>query len=591
MPFFSAFTGSFAYGRRASAFRRVWNPSTDITPAIWLDASDASSYTLVNTKTVNTITDKAGNATFIPNDVWGGGYGGTLNGLNTFMSVYSTSNIISSNEVAQADAQGNHWAIGVFYWNDINDSQDSLWSVENNTVSVTSKRDYAISAGNTSQFDGELDLDGLSSNRISSTIGNLQTFDSGITQYTWVIITAIFNKTGNQIAVRVDGANAFTPVNDYDNALNTNMDLRFFRNRANESMSGRLAEFFSVADVPGTGGTDISDVEAAEGYLAWKWGLTASLPLDHPYKTKGPATIANYNPGGGGGASFTWGGDRGIIAGGGTGGSNVIWYYDITANSSTSDFGDLTAAKRWLIGGCSNATRGVIMGGFTSIRINNMDYITIATPGNALDFGDLTSARDETAAASNGTYGLAAAGNAGGYTNTIDYITIATTGNATDFGDISQTIEGIAPASDATYILFAGGNGPLNNIEYVTADTPGNSQDFGDLNNQTDGATGLSDATRSVFAGGLGSPTYLNNIDYVTTATPGNATDFGDLTSARRFMSSASNGTVGVWAGGFDDSILKSTNKITIQTAANATSFGDISSGVWNSAGLAGNAS
>ena len=39
-----------------------------------------------------------------------------------------------------------------------------------------------------SAFDGELDLDGLSSNRISSTIGNTQDFDPGIAQNTWTII-------------------------------------------------------------------------------------------------------------------------------------------------------------------------------------------------------------------------------------------------------------------------------------------------------------------------------------------------------------------------------------------------------------------
>ena len=131
-------------------------------------------------------------------------------------------------------------------------------------------------------------MDGLSSNRISSTIGNLQNFDSGIAQNTWVIIGAIFNKSGNQIAVRADGDNAFTPVNDYDNSLDTLMDLRIFRNRANERMGGRMAEFFTVADVPGTGGTDITNFQKAEGYLAHKWGLEGSLPVGHPYKSVAP---------------------------------------------------------------------------------------------------------------------------------------------------------------------------------------------------------------------------------------------------------------------------------------------------------------
>jgi hypothetical protein len=53
-------------------------------------------------------------------------------------------------------------------------------------------------------------------------------------------------------------------------------------------MGGRMAEFFTVADVPGTGGTDITTVIKAEGYLAHKWGLTSSLPVSHPYKSVAP---------------------------------------------------------------------------------------------------------------------------------------------------------------------------------------------------------------------------------------------------------------------------------------------------------------
>jgi hypothetical protein len=31
-----------------------------------------------------------------------------------------------------------------------------------------------------------------------------------------------------------------------------------------------------------------NNIEKIEGYLAWKWGLTANLPAGHPYKTIGP---------------------------------------------------------------------------------------------------------------------------------------------------------------------------------------------------------------------------------------------------------------------------------------------------------------
>jgi len=260
----------------------AWDPSIDITPAIWFDASDTDSYTLSGSN-VTAVTDKAGNATVTVN--------GTPNTSNTLDSknvfTFVPDEDFTTDEVAQASS-GNHWAIGVMQWNTIDNTKDSFWSTENNSESVTNKRDYAISSGNSSAFDGELDLDALLTNRISSTIGNKQDFDSGIAQNTWVIVCAIFNKTGNQIAVRVNGTNAFTPVNDYDNALNTNMDLRIFRNRASQRMGGRMAEFFTVADVPGTGGTDITDVIKAEGYLAHKWGLEGNLPSGHAYKSSAP---------------------------------------------------------------------------------------------------------------------------------------------------------------------------------------------------------------------------------------------------------------------------------------------------------------
>ena len=284
MAFIGSVTGSFKAGRRANSFgapAAAWDPSTDITAAIWFDASDTSSYTLSGLN-VTALTDKAGNATVTVNGT--PNVSQSLDGKNVWEFDSSNNEDFTTDEVAQASS-GNHWAIGVMYWHTRNDTQDSFWSTECNTQ--TPKRDYAISAG-ASNFDGELDLDGLSSNRISSTIGNKQDFDSGIALRNWVILGAIFNKSGNQIAVRVNGTNAFTPVNDYDNSLNTNMDLRIMRNRANERMGGRMAEFFTVADVPGTGGTDITDFQKAEGYLAHKWGLEGNLPSDHPYKSSAP---------------------------------------------------------------------------------------------------------------------------------------------------------------------------------------------------------------------------------------------------------------------------------------------------------------
>jgi hypothetical protein len=263
-----------------------WDPTASITTRFHIDAADTSSYTLSGS-TVTAVTDKSSNFSITvngtPTRVTSG-----LNSLNVWDFSGSSEDFTTSDEQAVTDGSGNHWAIGVFLADTVDDTQDSFYSFENNTVAGTSKRDYAVSSGNSSLFNGELDLDGLSSNRISSTIGNLEAFTSGVSLDAFHIVGTIFNKTGNQISARVDGSNAFTPVNDYDNSINTNQDVRIMRNRANERLDGRVAEFFVVGALPGTGGTDITEFEKAEGYLAHKWGLTGNLPSDHPFKNVSP---------------------------------------------------------------------------------------------------------------------------------------------------------------------------------------------------------------------------------------------------------------------------------------------------------------
>lgn len=263
-----------------------WDPSDSVTTSFHIDAADTSSYSLSGSN-VSSITDKAGNFSITVNGT-PTRVSSALNSLNVWDFSGSSEDFTTSDEQNVTDGSGNHWAIGVFLADTISDNQDSFYSFENNTVAAGSKRDYAVSAGNASAFNGELDLDGLSSNRISSTIGNLQAFDSAVTLDAFHIVGTIFNKTGNQISTRVDGADAFTPVNDYDRAISQKQDVRIMRNRANERLDGRVAEFFVVGALPGTGGTDITEFQKAEGYLAHKWGLTGNLPSDHPFKNVSP---------------------------------------------------------------------------------------------------------------------------------------------------------------------------------------------------------------------------------------------------------------------------------------------------------------
>jgi hypothetical protein len=281
---------------------------------------------------------------------------------------------------------------------------------------------------------------------------------------------------------------------------------------------------------------------------------------------------------------------RGVFGGGSAPSpQNTIDYITIATTGNATDFGDLTQARSYLAA-CSSSTRGVFGGGFTptptSTYLNTIDYITIATTGNATDFGDLTLGRNDIAACSSSTRGVFGGGNPGPspfITNTLDYITIATTGNATDFGDLTAERNRPAACSSFTRGVFGGGYAPSSNqnvIDYITIASTGNATDFGDLTVARQYLAACSSSTRGVFGGGyIITPTFINSntIDYITIATTGNATDFGDLTVARTNISACSSSTRGVFGGGNVAPTFQNViDYITIATTGNATDFGDL---------------
>ena len=289
MPFIGTVTGSFTAGRRASAFNRDWSPSmlgNDL--RMWLNPSDTTTTTITpagGTNALTSITDASGNsgATInINNDP----QQGTEDNKQIIVFDHASNEYLSTGSIAIASS-GNHWAIFAGTIATVNSTKDSIWSFD---TSQSPARDYAISSGNVNDFNGELDLDGLSSNRISSTAGNKIDFtaQTPIQPNTNFMLLCYFDKTGSEIGVRVNGNNAFTPETDYDNNLRTTAGMNIFRNRGSQTFGGKLFEFIVAQGQPGTGGGDKTYIEQAEGYIAHKWGLTANLPNSHPYKNTAP---------------------------------------------------------------------------------------------------------------------------------------------------------------------------------------------------------------------------------------------------------------------------------------------------------------
>jgi hypothetical protein len=158
----------------------------------------------------------------------------------------------------------------------------------------------------------------------------------------------------------------------------------------------------------------------------------------------------------------------------------------------------------------SNGTRGIFAGtrganpGSPGVNTNHIEYVTIATLGNAEDFGDTTKISNNMSGGMTSSTRMVMQGGASGV-NTLDYITMASLGDAIDFGDVSTTVREFSSSTSSPTrgVLNTGSTGagtPTNNtIEYITISTLGNSQDFGDLTRLSGVGGSLSDAH-----GGLG---------------------------------------------------------------------------------------
>ena len=283
---------------------------------------------------------------------------------------------------------------------------------------------------------------------------------------------------------------------------------------------------------------------------------------------------------------------RGLRSGGQTPSvTNTIDFTTIPTRGNSLDFGNLTAAK-FGAGGIGSPTRGLFCGGGTPTRQSTIDYITIASEGDAQDFGDLFSSARTIAGASGGnsvrglTFGGATAAST---VNIICYVTIATTGNGQDFGDCTQQ-NGCAVVCSPTRAVSAGGdsaaNGShINTIEFVTIQSMGNTLDFGDLLSAGTGR-GVSSATRGVFS--TAAPSAAQTLTFLTMATEGNVIDFGDLISnnASGGCAAYSSLTRGIFAGIRTPTVTNVCEFITIASTGNATDFGDLITTATNGGGL-----
>ena len=273
---------------------------------------------------------------------------------------------------------------------------------------------------------------------------------------------------------------------------------------------------------------------------------------------------------------------RGLFMGGHDGSANRqdrIDFITIATAGDAVDFGNLTDSRSAAAAIASN-TRAMLLGGTSPGNVNTVDFVTISITSDAIDFGDLTAARHWTQGVSNSTRGIAAGGNPG--SNVIDFCTIATTGNFQDFGDLTYRPDTAVAANSAnnspTRGFFGGGTPTYNNsIDFITMATLGNSQEFGDSTTQIAREARGSSTTRALLIGGVRpEPSASSIIDYFQMATLGNAIDFGDSTASNSNSAGSSDCIRVAFAHGNNPSNTDKIDYINISTGGNAFDFGDL---------------
>ena len=172
-------------------------------------------------------------------------------------------------------------------------------------------------------------------------------------------------------------------------------------------------------------------------------------------------------------------------------GYNIIEYLTIAEGGNFVDFGDMSNGSEQNAA-MSSPTRGVFtMNSYVPqyTSQNTIEFVEIMTTGNSTDFGDMTINRFANNSGSNATRGIIANGYqpspTGGVVNTAEFLTIATTGNAIDFGDTTQArYSSFGSCCSGTRMVVPGGYvapSVVNTIDSVEFASNANFVDFGDL--------------------------------------------------------------------------------------------------------------
>ena len=272
-------------------FGRVvpWTPA-NITTALWLDASDASTVTTVS-GAVSQWNDKSGNARHATQ--------GTAANRPTYTSAGQNGlNVLTLDGSNDSMALGSNLALGTAHTVVIAAKNSATITTATSGQMLLSGGSYVDSSTSEWLFGAGSLTGNLTDERLFSLVvadfgGNAEVFGRGKTNADvsgGLIVSESFTTAGNAFTGRLNGsadyaaassAGGFSSTSTRYPTFTRGIGYRF-SNAANY-WNGQVWEI-----VLATSELSLSNIERIEGYLAHKWGLTGSLPAGHPYKTTAP---------------------------------------------------------------------------------------------------------------------------------------------------------------------------------------------------------------------------------------------------------------------------------------------------------------
>lgn len=246
---------------------KLWRPNAlGASLALWLDAEDTSSITL-NGSTVSQWNDKSGNGR------------NATQGTSANQPTYSATGI---NNKASLNFDGTNDFMDFGLSASVINAAGSVFGVIRITTLQTNYN--ALVAWSQSGSVGP----GVGPFASSGTFGLYGTFGSGATNVfdigptaagTNYLFSILWSNNGLNVSGGLNGANnSATRTNSFVTTVNG-----LLGKDASSYSSARIGEIIVAPSNLST-----ADRQKTEGYLAWKWGLSANLPSNHPYKSLPP---------------------------------------------------------------------------------------------------------------------------------------------------------------------------------------------------------------------------------------------------------------------------------------------------------------